>query len=93
MFLLGAHFIGLLVELLDFDLFGANVTLELLNLVVKHELELFQLLNLLLQLAYLDVFLFDGGDTSTILLFRGFDVDTDLLLLNHFVFELIFLLL
>jgi len=43
------HLVGLLIQLLDLDLAGSNVTLELLDLVVKHELELLQLLCFLLQ--------------------------------------------
>ena len=45
------HLVGLLIQLLDLDLAGSNVTLELLDLVVKNELELLQLLRFLLQVV------------------------------------------
>lgn len=60
-FLLTSHLIGLLVELLDDHFLGTDVSLQLLNLIVKNELEFLQLLNLLLELADLDVLLLDGG--------------------------------
>ena len=44
------HVICLLLQACDLHLAGGNVTLELLDLVVEHELELLQLLGLLLQL-------------------------------------------
>ena len=47
------HFIGLLLQTSDLHLPGRDVPLELLDLVVQHELELLQLLRLLLQLIYL----------------------------------------
>ena len=53
------HLVGLLVQLLDLDLTGSNVTLELLDLVVKHELELLQLLCFLLQVINSLVFITD----------------------------------
>lgn len=93
MFLLGAHLVGLFIQLLNLNLFGANVSLQLLDLVVEHELELLEFLNLLLQLANLDVLFLDGGDTRTILLLGGFDIHADFLLLDHFVLKLVLLLL
>ena len=38
--LLGSHLIGLLIKLLNLHIFRADVSLELLDLVVEHELEL-----------------------------------------------------
>lgn len=46
---------SLLFKAGDFHLSGSDVTLELLDFVVEHELELFELLRLLLQL--IDLFL------------------------------------
>jgi hypothetical protein len=56
-----AHFVGLLVELLDLKLSWPNVSLQLLNLVVEHELELFKLLGLLSQIINSLVLVFDGS--------------------------------
>jgi hypothetical protein len=42
----------LLIQLLDLDFTGSNVTLELLYLIIKHELELLKFLCLLLQIIY-----------------------------------------
>jgi len=47
-----SHFVGLLIQLLDLDFTGSNVTLELLYLIIKHELELLKFLCLLLQIIY-----------------------------------------
>jgi hypothetical protein len=43
------HFVGLGTELVDFHLAGSYVSLQLLDLIVKHELKLLQLLSLLLE--------------------------------------------
>jgi hypothetical protein len=47
--------VGLLLKTGDFHLSGCDITLELLDFVVEHKLELFELLRLLLQL--IDLFL------------------------------------
>ena len=60
MLLLAAHLVRLLIQLLDDDLFWADVPLQLFYLVIEHELELLQLLNLLLELADLDLFFLNG---------------------------------
>jgi hypothetical protein len=59
------HPVGVLLQVQDFLLTRRNVFLELLNLVVKHVFELFQLLRFLLQLVDLlfslaDVMVFLG---------------------------------
>lgn len=60
MLLLAAHLVRLLIQLLDDDLFWADVPLQLFYLVIEHELELLQLLNLLLELADLNLFFLNG---------------------------------
>jgi hypothetical protein len=47
------------------DLFGADVTLQLLDFVIEDEFEFFELLNFLLELANLDVLLLYGRDTCS----------------------------
>ena len=47
------HLIGFLLQAGNLHLTRGNITLKLLNLIVKHELELFQLLCLFLQLVNL----------------------------------------
>ena len=91
--LLRAHFIGLLVELLNLDLLRANVPLELLDFVIKDELELLQFLDLLLQLRYLNVLFVYRSDACAELLFACVDIGLNLLLLDEFVLELILFLL
>ena len=44
------HLVGLVVQLLDLDLAGPDVALELLDLVVENELEFLEFLCLLLQI-------------------------------------------
>lgn len=58
-----SHLVGLLIKLLDFNLTGSNVTLELLDLVIEDELELLKLLCLLLQVIDALVLVADGGLT------------------------------
>lgn len=93
MFLLRPHLVRLLVQLLNLDFFGADVALKLLDLVVQNEFELLQLLNLLLQLANLDVLLLNGGDAGTVLLLARHDVGLDLELLFHLAVKLALLFL
>ena len=42
------HLVSLLIQLLDFNFTGSNVTLEFLDLIIKYELEFFKLLSFLL---------------------------------------------
>lgn len=49
MSLLLLHLVGLIFEIVDGLASGTNIALQLLNLIVKHKLELLQLLSLLLQ--------------------------------------------
>jgi hypothetical protein len=51
------HLVGLLLELADLLFFRLNLPLQFFDLVIKHELELLQLLGLLLQSVNL-IFLF-----------------------------------
>jgi hypothetical protein len=44
------HFVSLLIELLDFNFTGSNITLKLLNFVIQDELEFFELLCLLFEI-------------------------------------------
>ena len=74
MLLLRPHLVCLLVELLDFDFFGADVPFELFYLVVEHKLELFKLLDLLVQLLDLDLLLLNRVDSCSVLLLTSMDV-------------------
>ena len=47
-FLFRSHFVGLLVKFLNLDFLRANVSFQLLDLVIQNEFELFKLLDLLL---------------------------------------------
>ena len=93
MLLLTAHLIRLLIQLLNFDLLRADVPFQLLDLVVEHEFKFLELLDLLLELADLNVFFFDSLDPGLEHLFLSSDVTFDLLLFHHFVLKLILLLL
>jgi len=57
------HLISLLIQFLNLDLTGSNITLEFLNLVVEDELELFKLLGLLFEIVDSLVFIADGSLT------------------------------
>ena len=72
--LLRPHFVCLLVQLLDLYLLRANVALQLLDLVIENELELFKLLDLFLELLNLDVFLLNRGDAGLVVLFKSRNV-------------------
>ena len=93
MLLLTAHFIRLLIQLLNFDLLRADVPFQLFDLVVEHKLKLLQFLDLLLELADLNVFFLDSLDPGLEHLLLSSDVTFDLLLFHHFVLKLILLLL
>lgn len=72
--LLRPHFVCLLVQLLDLYLLRANVALQLFDLVIENELELFKLLDLFLELLNLDVFLLNRGDAGLVVLFKSRNV-------------------
>jgi len=67
------HLVGLLLQLLDGLTTWPNVTLQLLDLVVEHELELLQLLGLLLQVVDALVLVLDR--VLTLLQFDGLGGD------------------
>ena len=56
-----AHLVCLLVEFLNLDLSGTNISLQFLDLVVEYELELFKLLGLLLEIDDSLIFVLNGG--------------------------------
>lgn len=60
-----AHLVRLLVELLNFDFSRPNISLELLDLIIKYELELFKLLSFLLKVDNSLIFVLDGGISLT----------------------------
>ena len=55
------HSVGLLLKFVELLLTGTDITLQLLNLVVEHKLELLQLLGLLLEVVNPLVFVANGG--------------------------------
>ena len=59
--LLLLHLIGLLLELVDSVASWPNITLQLLDFVIKYELELFQFLSLLLKVVNALILITDGG--------------------------------
>lgn len=59
--LLLLHLVGLILEIVDGFASGTNITLQLLNLIVKHKLELLQFLGLLLQVMDPFVLISDRG--------------------------------
>ena len=60
MLLLRSHLVSLLVQFLDLDFSGSNVSLQLFDLVVQHEFELFKLLDFLLEVQNPNLFLVQG---------------------------------
>ena len=88
MLLFRSHLGSLFIQFLDLNLFWANVTLQLLDLVIENKFELFKLLNLLLQLRDLDVFLLNCIYPCSELLLTSMDIRSDLLLLVHFTLDL-----
>ncbi len=55
-----SHLVGLLIEALNLNFTGSDISLEFLNFVIKDELELLQLLGLLLQVVDALVLVTDG---------------------------------
>ena len=64
----------MLVQLLDLDFFGTDVSLQFLDLVVENEFEFFKLLDLLVQLLDLDLLLLNRVDPCSVLLLTSMDV-------------------
>ena len=64
----------MLVQLLDLDFLGTDVTFQLLDLVVENEFELFKLLDLLVELLDLDLLLLNRVDSCSVLLLTSMDV-------------------
>ena len=58
-----SHLVGLLVELLNFDLSGSDFTFQLLNLVIEDEFEFFKFLSFLLEIIDSLIFVLNGGFT------------------------------
>ena len=56
-----SHLISLLIKFLDFKFSGSNISLKLLNLVIKHELKLFKFLYLLFQIVNSLVLILNGS--------------------------------
>jgi len=56
-----SHFVCLLIQLLDFDFSGSNVTLKLLDLVIKDEFKLLKFLSFLFEVIYSLVLVFYCG--------------------------------
>lgn len=92
-FLLRSHLVCLLIKLRNVKLLRADVSFEFFDFVVENKFELLKLLNFLLQLSDLMVFLFNGGYSGLVLLLTRCYVLLNLLLLDHSILELVFLLL
>lgn len=73
------HILGLILHVLDFLFSGPDLALQLLDLVVKHELELFKFLGTLLELVNLLLFIAD----ETIRLFNLLILGLDVLILDE----------
>ena len=57
------HLIDLFVQRGDIVFTRKDIALQLLDLIIKHELELFELLRLLFELNNAGILVFDGGCT------------------------------
>lgn len=57
------HLIDLFVQRGDIVFTGKDIALQLLDLIIKHELELFELLRLLFEFNNASILVFDGGRT------------------------------
>ena len=77
-FNLDLHLVNLLVEGGDVVLARQNVSLQLLNLVVKHEFELLELLSLLFQLDNPGVFVLNSGSPRLKFILLGLDLILEL---------------
>ena len=56
-----SHLVSLLIELLDVKFSWSNISLQLLNLVIEHKLELFKLLGFLLEVNNSVILVLDGS--------------------------------
>jgi hypothetical protein len=56
-----SHLVSLLVEFLDFNFTGSNITLKFLDFVIEDELEFFKLLSLLFQIINSLILVADGS--------------------------------
>jgi len=68
------HDVGLLLELLNFNFSWADISLELLDFVIKNELELLKFLSLLFQVNNSLIFVLDSGLSLTELGLLGNDL-------------------
>eukprot|EP00356_Strombidium_inclinatum_P008187 CAMPEP_0170487790 /NCGR_PEP_ID=MMETSP0208-20121228/6521_1 /TAXON_ID=197538 /ORGANISM="Strombidium inclinatum, Strain S3" /LENGTH=383 /DNA_ID=CAMNT_0010762185 /DNA_START=120 /DNA_END=1273 /DNA_ORIENTATION=+ len=89
-----SHLVCLLIEVGDFLLSGANVSLELFNFIIEHELELFKFLSLLLQvdnslvlILYSSISLLELADLTLDLLFEVVGALEELVQLVVLVFD------
>jgi hypothetical protein len=69
-----SHDVGLFIELLNFKLSWTDVSLKLLDLIIKHELEFLKLLSLLFQIDDSLIFIFDSGISFLELSFLTLDL-------------------
>jgi hypothetical protein len=56
-----SHLVSLLVEFLDFNFTGSNITLKFRDFVIEDELEFFKLLSLLFQIINSLILVADGS--------------------------------
>jgi hypothetical protein len=56
-----SHLVSLLIEFLDFNFTGSNITLKFLDFVIEDELEFFKLLSLLFQIINSLILVADGS--------------------------------
>ena len=88
------HFVSLLLETGDLHLSGCDVAFELLDFVVKHELELLELLRLLFQLIDLLFSITNqlilSRDLCSLILYFFLEALKDLLLVGHLDVFLLF---
>lgn len=87
-----SHLVCLLIQFLDLDLPGPNVSLQFLYLVVKNELELFEFLSLLLEVIDALVLILDSGLTLLDLTLLRVDLLSKRVGLLNQIIELLLLL-
>ena len=68
------HLIDLFVQRGNIVFTGKDITLQFLDLIIKHELELFKLLSLLFEFNNASVFVFNGGCTRSQFTFLVLDL-------------------
>jgi len=69
-----SHLVGLLVQLLDLKFSWPDISFELLDFVIEHELELLQLLSLLLEVNDPPIFVFNRSASLFELTFLAFNL-------------------